>query len=577
MRKSVLLLAMAFTTFLMGASDFLSYSSSVSAGDSDGEWPVVGQNRKNHSNQREEKLIRPDNVMHLEKKWQFDVLSGIGVNGLGVSGQPTITDGVAYFADASGFIYAVDADDGELEWSTEIPGTQFATSPTLTEDFLYIAESEDLLQGTPGAAGRIFGLDRDDGHIVWEALLDTSTIPSVVGVPINHFSYGGDTTVVGARVIVGVASVENVLPPGDNAARGSVVAYDRFTGAELWRFFTTDDQSLEMPEFGGGAGVWSSPAIDTKNKLLFIGTGQAYECPPSFDTCPPDSFEPGALASPFTDSLLAIDYRTGELIWHKQFTQDDVWGVNTGFQGLDHDVGAHPNLFSVRARLQGEEKAKKHDLVGVGDKGGDYYILKRGRDQGPNVAILATLNLDPGGHIGGIQSTAAFDKGVLYIASHAKIVDGQRVATSIFDVFALPSAAFHSTKIVAVDVRRLLEGEEEKSYTLWEIEEDVVEGEQIPGLTTAPLTIANGVIYHASSTGYIRALDSASGIELFKDTPLTFEHPNPAFGTVSVPLLGGATIVDGRIVIAVGTSFLGFPSNQPSAVVSYGLPGASED
>ena len=554
---------------------FLFFSLPAPAGKSDAEWPIVGQNLANHGNQRDEKEIGTDNVNDLKKIWQFEILSGIGVNGQGVVGQPTISDGIAYFADANGVIYAVDAEIGELQWSTEVLGALFTTSPTITKRFLYIAESENLPPGTPSLPGRVFCLDRRDGEIVWEALLDTSTLPSVIGVPINHLSYGGDTTVVGNRVIVGVASVENALAPGDNAFRGSVVAYQRFTGEELWRFFTTSDQSLASPEFGGGAGVWSSPAIDRRRKLLFIGTGQAYECPPEFAVCPPGSFEPGTLASPFTDSLLALDYRTGEIVWHKQFTQDDVWGVNTGFQGLDHDVGTHPNLFSVRAQLVGDEKSKRHDLVGVGDKGGNYYILKRDRDQGPNpedVEILATLDLDPGGQVGGIQSTAAFDKGILYIASQAKIVEGERVATSIFDFFIFPTEASHSTKIVAIDVRKLLEGEPEESYTLWKIEEEVVEGEQAPGLTSAPLTIANGVLYHASSTGYIRALDSATGIELFRDTPLTFEHPDPAFGTVAVPLLGGATIVNGRVVVAVGASFFGFPNNQPSAVVSYGLP-----
>ena len=113
---------------------------------------------------------------------------------------------------------------------------------------------------------------------------------------------------------------------------------------------------------------------------------------------------------------------------------------------------------------------RRHDLVGVGDKSGRYYILKRDRDQGPateDVEVLATLELDPGGSLGAILSTAAYDAGVLYIASHAKIVEGKREAGEISDILSLPAppAADFSTKIVALEVRKLLEGDPADEYT----------------------------------------------------------------------------------------------------------------
>jgi outer membrane protein assembly factor BamB len=542
------------------------------------DWPYVGQNLNNDGNQRLERQIATDNAAELTERWRFGVATGPG--GAGISGQPTISYGVAYFADANGVVHAVDAKTGTLIWQTTIPGAQFVTSPTITNRFLYIAESEDLSELTLTAPGRIFCIDRENGAIVWEAPLDPSTLGSVIpDIPVSFLAYGGDTAVIDDYVIVGVASIENSLAPGDNTFRGSVVAFNRFTGEELWRLYTTDDQASPMPEFGAGGGVWSSPAIDRQRKLLFIGTGQAYECPSQFTECPPSEFEPGTLAGPLTDSLLAVDYRTGELIWHKQFTQDDVWGANTGLVGRDFDVGAHPDLFSVLTRLPGDRYPRRHDLVGVGDKGGRYYILERARDQGPtseDIRVLATLQLDPGGSLGTILSTAAYDAGVLYIASNAKIVEGRREAPEIFDVLSLPTApaADFSTKIVAIDVRKLLEGTSADEYTLWSVEEnpDEVEGlAQIPGLTTAPLTIANGVLYHASSTGYFRGLDAGTGVEIFRRTPLEFDRADLG-GTVAVPLLAGVTIVNGQVFVAAGTSQFALADGQPSAVVAYGLP-----
>ena len=328
----------AFTCLAAGTAWLLS-SGGPAHGDSlSRDWPYVGQDLNNHGNQRSERQITTDNAAELAESWRFSVATGPG--GVGISGQPTIGDGIIYFADASGVVNALDAKSGAAIWQTPIPDAQFVTSPTITSDFLYIAESEDLAELTLTAPGRIFCLDRKTGAIVWEASLDPSELGSVIPeIPVSFLAYGGDTAVIDQRVIVGVASIENALAPGDDTFRGSVVAFDRFTGAELWRLYTTDDQASPMPEFGAGGGVWSSPAIDRKRELLFIGTGQAYECPPQFTDCPPAEFEPGTLAGPLTDSLLAIDYRTGELIWHKQFTVDDVWGANTGLVGRDFDVG----------------------------------------------------------------------------------------------------------------------------------------------------------------------------------------------------------------------------------------------
>lgn len=542
------------------------------------DWPYVGQDLSNQGNQSAERWITTDNAAELVEIWRSTVATGPG--GAGISGQPTIGDGIAYFADASGVVHAVDAKRGALLWQTAIPGAQFVTSPTISNHFLYIAESEDLTGLTLTAPGRIFCLNRRNGAIVWEAPLDRSTLASVIPeIPVSFLAYAGDTAVIGRHVIVGVASIEVNLAPGDNTFRGSVVAFNRFTGEELWRVYTTDDQASPMPEFGAGGGVWSSPAIDPRRKLLFIGTGQAYECPPQFADCPPAEFEPGTLAAPLTDSLLAIDYRSGKLIWHKQFTPDDVWGPNTGLVGRDFDVGTHPNLFSVDALLPDDVEPRRHDLVGVGDKGGRYYILKRDRDQGPtsdDVEILATLQLDPGGSLGAIHSTAAYDAGVLYVASHAAIVEGKREAIEILDILSLPTppAAAFSTKIVAIDIRKLLEGAPEDEYTLWNVEEDPDEltgPAQVPGLTTAPLTIANGVLYHASSTGYFRGLKATTGVEIFRRVPLEFDRSDLG-GTVAVPILGGATIVDGRVFVAAGTSQFPLADEQPSAVVAYGLP-----
>lgn len=568
------------------------------------QWPVVGQSIENHGSQPAERLIGPQNVGTLVKKWQFDVPTELG---LGVSAQPALFGGKLYFTTAAdttsssggGAVYAVDARTGDLVWSTQIVGASFASTPAVIGNFVYVAEVRDIPTSVGGILvdptdilfpSRIFCLRRDTGEIVWAKPLDPSELPSAASpedkvVPVNKLAYAGDTSVVGNRVMVGVAFLENPFQ-GDNAARGSVVAFDRFTGEELWRFWTTSDQSLPDPEFGGGVGSWSSPGIDRSRRLAFIGTGQAYECPPGLGgsdpaTCPPepDTFEEGSLTSPFADSLLALNYLTGDLAWHTQFTKDDVWGLNNP-TGPDLDVSTHPNIFSIHARLPDDMTRQKHDLVGVGDKAGNYYILKREQDTDTGV-ILKTLDVDPGGSAGGFQSTPAFDHGVLYMATHAKVEDGARLPTNFFTL----ATDSHSSKLVAVDVANLLEvlddvviiaasiGPNQDTFIKWLEVEDVVADQLFPGLTTGPLTIANGVLYHTSSSGYVRALDAETGIELFRDVPLEVELDlGGGPQEFAVPILGGVTIGNGMIYVGVGSSFFGFPPQLTSALVAYGLP-----
>lgn len=149
--------------------------------------------------------------------------------------------------------------------------------------------------------------------------------------------------------MIGVASIEVAIPPPyDYTFRGSVVGVDAKEGALRWRVYLTGDGETG----GAGVSIWSSAAVDTARKLVFIGTGNSYEEP----------------AGPLSDSLVAIDYEAGELVWHRQFTRGDVY---TRFQppprGEDARVGAAPNLFRIAER----------DVVGVGDKNGVYTVLDR--------------------------------------------------------------------------------------------------------------------------------------------------------------------------------------------------------
>jgi len=108
-----------------------------------------------------------------------------------------------------------------------------------------------------------------------------------------------------------------------------------------------------------GAGVWSSPMIDEQLGVLYVATGDNYSEP----------------ATNTSDAVIAIDLKSGKLLWSKQLTSDDVFNNScltpqrTNCQhppGPDYDFGQSPIL----ASLSGAKRAllvaqKEWDAAGL--------------------------------------------------------------------------------------------------------------------------------------------------------------------------------------------------------------------
>lgn len=203
-----------------------------------------------------------------------------------------------------------------------------------------------------------------------------------------------------------VAGFEIFVGSDDYTFRGSVVGLDAETGEERWRVYTTAGDETS----GSGVSVWSTPAVDTERGLAFVGTGNTYEEP----------------TSPFADSIMAIDYSSGELAWSTQFTDPDVFNMAgaQGADGPDADVGAAPTLWS----------ADGVDMVGAGDKPGVFHA--RDRETGE---ILWETELAPGGRLGGVIGAAAYRDGRVFVTSN--VGDRVTVTTDVSTLFALDAAS----------------------------------------------------------------------------------------------------------------------------------------
>ena len=396
------------------------------------DWPVVNHDLRNTRANTVERELSPRDVDRLTPRWRVDGLSG-------VTSTPAVVGGVVYFGDWSGVVHARRASNGTEIWSHKV-GSAVRPSPLVTGDLVYAPESN----------GTLHALDRFTGTVVWETPLDNQPLLSIDSSPV----------LAGKLVVIGVASFEQGIKKPDYTFRGSIVALDARTGHERWRVYTTQNDATA----GAGVSVWSSAAVDTRRKLVFIGSGQTYEQP----------------ASPRGDSLIAIHYETGQVAWVHQFTAGDVFTIAGGGPGPDADVGASPNLFSIGHR----------DVVGVGQKSSVYHVLDRETGD-----TIWDAKLTAGSPLGGIMVTAAVHAGVVYVNSNKWKAFGF-VQTGI-------NSPLDTSSTFALDAR--------DGKVLWET--------PMPAPMFGAMTYANGVVYQGTIDGTVHALSATDGKELWSDKP----------------------------------------------------------
>lgn len=497
-----------------------------------GLWPIIGHDYANTQVNPKEKTISRNNVANLQLSWDYQLPVQAGV-----LSQPTYADGIIYFGDSLGNLHAVDTTTHQELWMTSFPNQQFFVSPVITDDVIYIA-SASLFQ-TGGSSA--IAVNRQTGSVLWSVPLYA---------PGQYAGeYPGNCTVIDDLVIVPLSSFFF-----DLHFQGRIVAFNKNTGNLVWTVATTSDQFLPNPATGPGASIFSTPAVDRERKMLYIGTGQNF----------------AGYESPLADSLLAIDYTTGKLVWSYKYETNDVWQPFDNFAlrpfgTFDHDVSVPPNLFSVYIN------DKKVDCVGCASKGGQYKIFARDQSNVHGVRPLAALQLDPPSAVGTIQGTPVVVDNTLYIASGA-IPDGDRRVTydSVYIPIISPTDPnlsnlwnLASLKTLALDLEKLVkfgytDGTIPSEAILWT---DVTHGAQARN----PLAYANGVLYQTSATGFLRALNPKTGSVLFNVIV------DPAVSGPPNIITAGATIADGAVYVGYGYDALGLGGVQGGVKV-YALP-----
>ena len=138
-------------------------------------------------------------------------------------------------------------------------------------------------------------------------------------------------------VIIGAAFETGANPSSKTNVKGYIRGYDARTGKRLWIFHTVprpgefgyDTWLEESASYTGNTGVWAQMSADPDLGLAYLPTEL-----PTHDYY--GGFRPGN--NLFSESIVAVDLRTGQRKWHYQLVHHGIW---------DMDIPAPPILADV--------------------------------------------------------------------------------------------------------------------------------------------------------------------------------------------------------------------------------------
>lgn len=436
-------------------------------------------------------------VPKLTLKWAFGFPDATSARAL-----PTVAGGRVFVGSQNGTVYSLDAASGCIVWS-------FQAAAAVRSGIRLAARRGG---GTTAYFGdgraNVYAVDAASGKQLWTRRLDDHPSAHVTGTP----------AIFEDRLFVSVASGEE--GQGGNPKyecctfRGSVAALNTANGSVAWKSYTIDQEPRPIgrnksgtTRWGpSGAGVWASPAIDVKRRLVYGATGNNYT-------------EPSQTTS---DAVLAFSMDTGKVVWSKQLTPDDVFVVGCGqtpgpncpeSAGPDFDFGNAPMLATVAGK----------DLIVIGQKSGIGWALDPDR-QGE---VVWQYRAARGSALGGMEFGSALD------ADHAYF--------PVADTNQPTAGELHAVKLASgerawmASPRPLLCGERGRGCT--------------PAILAA-ITVIPGVVFAGAQDGGVRAYSTADGSVLWEfDT-------NREFSTVNGVPAKGASINGPGPIVAGGMVFI---------------------
>jgi PQQ-dependent dehydrogenase (methanol/ethanol family) len=332
--SAALLVAFVAPTGFAGHAKKERHAATASAGVS---WPATGGDLAN-SRYSSLTQITTSNVKSLVRAWATPINPGFQTGA--VESPPIVSGSTMYASSSRGAPSALDISTHQVKWVTDPSTVETGPSRGLTSSANGRGEAmgEGMIFEGQGD-GTITAFNADTGQVVWKTLINTGNVPTYA--PATPVYYNG---------IVYTSLSGNEF----GKLRGAIYAYDAKTGALKWTWYVvpfagqpgskTWGKASELK--GGGGGNWTYGAVDPKLGLLYEATGNPS---PDFGRTKGDNL--------YTDSMVALNLKTGKMKWYFQTTHHDEW---------DYDCASPPILWdhTIQGKLvHGIEVACKSGYV----------------------------------------------------------------------------------------------------------------------------------------------------------------------------------------------------------------------
>ena len=287
----------------------------------------MGYDRKSYSPLKQ---INKTNVKRLVPVWSTSLM-----NDQGELAAPTIYNGVMYVINGK-WTFAIDVETGRMIWRTPTEIEAGITRAAFNRGAATIYNGK-IFRVT--IDNHLLAIDMKTGKELWnQKYADAKDGYYSTSAPI----------VANGVVISGVAG-------GESTTRGFLDGWDPDTGKKLWRRYTIpapgEPGSETWPKgtdawSQGGGPTWRSGSYDPQLDLVYWGTGNAE---------PYDPRTRQNLDSLYTNSVLAIRPKTGEIVCYFQYTPNDVYDVDATDENVlaDIQVNGQPRKVMIQTNKNG--------------------------------------------------------------------------------------------------------------------------------------------------------------------------------------------------------------------------------
>jgi alcohol dehydrogenase (cytochrome c) len=279
----------------------------------------MGYDRKNYSPLKQ---INKSNIKRLVPIWNTSLM-----NDQGELAAPTIYNGVMYVINGK-WTFAIDVETGRQIWRTRAE-LEAGTSRIPINRGAATIYNGKLFRVT--VDNHVLALDMKTGKEIWN----------------QKYADSKDGYYSTAAPIIANGVLISPVAGGESTTRGFLDGWDPDTGKKLWRRYTIpapgEPGSETWPKnsdawMQSGGPTWRSGSYDPQLDLVYWGTGNAEP----YDPRPRENLD-----SLFTNSVLAIRPKTGEVVCYFQYTPNDVYDVDATDEQVLADLQVNGQLRKV--------------------------------------------------------------------------------------------------------------------------------------------------------------------------------------------------------------------------------------